>query len=122
MHPNWSRRRPSGRGDGETAHPFYETRGSGTLFFPDKRIPDRLGPGPLTERFRNIEETALDRGDIAALSSDVRVAILKALDSRPMTTSELADGLGLGRSTVREHLAVLTDADLVTHGNGEVTP
>ncbi|WP_292395280.1 helix-turn-helix domain-containing protein [Methanoculleus sp. UBA303] len=39
-----------------------------------------------------------------------------------MTTSELADGLGLGRSTVREHLAVLTDADLVTHGNGEVTP
>lgn len=62
-----------------------------------------------------MEETTLDRDDIAALASDVRVAILKSLDSRPMTTSELADGLGLAKSTVHEHLAVLADADLVTH-------
>jgi len=34
-----------------------------------------------------------------------------------MTVSELADGLGLARSTVHEHLAVLADADLVTHEN-----
>ena len=62
-----------------------------------------------------MEEIALDRDDLAALSSDVRVSILKSLDTRPMTMSELADGLGLARSTVHEHLGVLADADLVTH-------
>jgi len=64
-----------------------------------------------------MEDVTLDRDDIAALSSDARVAILKALDSRPMTVSELADGLDLARSTIHEHLAVLADADLVTHEN-----
>lgn len=64
-----------------------------------------------------MEDVTLDRDDIAALSSDARVAILKTLDSRPMTVSELADGLGLARSTVHEHLAVLADSDLVTHEN-----
>ncbi|WP_292366508.1 MULTISPECIES: ArsR/SmtB family transcription factor [unclassified Methanoculleus] len=64
-----------------------------------------------------MEKVTIDRGDIAALSSDVRVAILKSLDTRPMTMSELADGLGLARSTVHEHLSVLADADLVTHEN-----
>ncbi|WP_214041714.1 winged helix-turn-helix domain-containing protein [Methanoculleus sp.] len=62
-----------------------------------------------------MEETTLDRDDITALSSDVRVMILKALDSRPMTTSELADRLGLAKSTVHEHLTVLAGADLVAH-------
>jgi DNA-binding transcriptional ArsR family regulator len=62
-----------------------------------------------------MEEIALDRDDITALSSDVRVMILKALDSRPMTTSELAEGLGLAKSTVHEHLTVLASADLVAH-------
>lgn len=64
-----------------------------------------------------MEEVMLDRDDIAALSSDARVAILKSLDIRPMTISELADGLGLARSTVHEHLGVLADTDLVTHEN-----
>ncbi len=64
-----------------------------------------------------MEKIALDRGDIAALSSDVRVAILKALDTRPMTMSELADRLGLARSTIHGHLSVLADADLVHHEN-----
>ena len=64
-----------------------------------------------------MEDVTLDRDDIVALSSDARVAILKSLDTRPMTMSELADGLGLARSTVHEHLSVLADADLVTHEN-----
>jgi predicted transcriptional regulator len=64
-----------------------------------------------------MEKIALDRGDIAALSSDVRVAILKALDIRPMTMSELADRLGLAKSTIHGHLSVLADADLVHHEN-----
>lgn len=87
------------------------------LFSPGGRIPDRFGPGPLTERFQGMEEIALDRDDITALSSDVRVMILKALDSRPMTVSELADGLGLAKSTVHQHLAVLASADLVAHAS-----
>ena len=62
-------------------------------------------------------EITLDRDDITALDSDVRIAILKTLDSRSMTVSELADELGLARSTVHEHPAVLADADLVTHEN-----
>ncbi|MCM2465185.1 ArsR/SmtB family transcription factor [Methanoculleus oceani] len=64
-----------------------------------------------------MEDVTLDRDDIAALSSDARVAILKALDIRPMTMSELADRLGLARSTVHEHLSVLADADLVHYEN-----
>lgn len=64
-----------------------------------------------------MEDVTIDQDDLAALSSDVRVAILKLLDTRPMTMSELADGLGLARSTVHEHLSVLADADLVTHEN-----
>ena len=64
-----------------------------------------------------MEKIALDRGAIAALSSDVRVAILKALDTRPMTMSELADRLGLARSPIHGHLSVLADADLVHHEN-----
>ncbi|MFA7562147.1 MAG: winged helix-turn-helix domain-containing protein [Methanoculleus sp.] len=64
-----------------------------------------------------MKDVTLDQGDIAALSSDVRVVILKLLDIRPMTMSELADGLGLAKSTIHEHLTVLADADLVTHEN-----
>ncbi|HNT07525.1 winged helix-turn-helix domain-containing protein [Methanoculleus sp.] len=64
-----------------------------------------------------MEEVTLDRDDIAALSSDARITILKLLDTRTMTMSELAEGLGLAKSTVHEHLAILTDADLVTHAN-----
>ncbi len=66
---------------------------------------------------QTMKEVTLDRDDIAALSSDARVAILKSLDSRPMTMSELAEGLGLARSTIHEHLGVLADADLVAHEN-----
>lgn len=66
---------------------------------------------------QTMKNVTLDRDDIATLASDVRVAILKSLDTRPMTMSELADRLGLAKSTVHEHLAVLADADLVTHEN-----
>ena len=64
-----------------------------------------------------MEEVTLDRDDIAALSSDARITILKLLDTRTMTMSELAEGLGLAKSTVHEHLAILAGADLVTHEN-----
>ena len=60
------------------------------------------------------EEIVLDCADIAALSSDTRVAIIKALNIRPMTVSELAGHLGLAKSTVHEHLCTLADRGMVT--------
>jgi len=59
------------------------------------------------------EEIVLDREDITALSSDTRVAIVKVLDARPMTLSELAGHLGLAKSTVHEHLSMLADRGMV---------
>lgn len=47
------------------------------------------------------------------LSSDTRVALLKILDCRPMTVSELAGNLDLAKSTIHEHLARMEDAGLV---------
>ncbi|MDO9325254.1 MAG: winged helix-turn-helix domain-containing protein [Methanoregula sp.] len=55
----------------------------------------------------------LDRKDIDALSSDVRVAILKAIDCHSGTISELAKELGLAKSTVHEHLTILADNGFV---------
>jgi len=46
--------------------------------------------------------------------SDTRVEIEKALDTRPMTVSELAGHLGLAKSTVHEHLSMLADRGMVT--------
>jgi DNA-binding transcriptional ArsR family regulator len=48
-----------------------------------------------------------------ALVSETRIAILKKLDRRAMTLSELARELGLAKSAVHEHLAKLADAGLV---------
>jgi len=49
-----------------------------------------------------------------ALSSDTRVEIIKALNIRPMTVSELAVHLDLAKSTVHEHLCILADRGMVT--------
>jgi len=48
-----------------------------------------------------------------ALVSETRIVILKKLDKRAMTVSELARELGLAKSAVHEHLAKLVDAGLV---------
>ena len=48
-----------------------------------------------------------------ALVSETRIAILKKLDERAMTVSELARELGLAKSAVHEHLAKLAEAELV---------
>jgi DNA-binding transcriptional ArsR family regulator len=43
-----------------------------------------------------------------------RVRILKALDDRPRNANQLAEDLGLDYKTVRHHLDVLTDNDIVS--------
>lgn len=58
-------------------------------------------------------QIVLDAEAFRALSSDTRLSILKALDARRLTVSELGRLLGLNKATVHEHLQQLTKAELV---------
>lgn len=55
----------------------------------------------------------LDREAFKVLASDTRLDILKALDERPMTVSELGRKLDFNKATVFEHLEKLVAAGLV---------
>lgn len=55
----------------------------------------------------------LDAEAFKALSSDTRLQILKALDARRLTVSEMGRLLGLNKATVFEHLKQLAAAELV---------
>ncbi|MEM7815240.1 MAG: winged helix-turn-helix domain-containing protein [Candidatus Aenigmatarchaeota archaeon] len=55
----------------------------------------------------------LDRAALKALGADTRQAIIKALERRPHTASELARVLGKHVTTVSEHLDVLEQSGLV---------
>lgn len=48
-----------------------------------------------------------------------RVRILRLLDDRPRNANQLAEGLELNYDTVRHHLDVLTDNDVVTASGDE---
>ncbi|ADC65099.1 transcriptional regulator, ArsR family [Ferroglobus placidus DSM 10642] len=56
---------------------------------------------------------ALDRKVLFLLSSETRIEILKKLDERRMTLSELSRALNLSKTTVKEHLNKLLEAGLV---------
>ncbi len=60
-----------------------------------------------------MDDVTLDREDISALSSDVRVAILKSLDGQSGNVSVLAKELALAKSTVHQHLTILADTGFV---------
>lgn len=55
----------------------------------------------------------LTRDAIKVLSVDTRLDILKLLDERPHTLTEIKDALGLAAATVSEHLARLEEANLI---------
>ncbi|NQE06400.1 hypothetical protein C5S32_11075 [ANME-1 cluster archaeon GoMg1] len=59
------------------------------------------------------DEIALDKKTLGVLSSDTRANILKSLDIRRMTVSELSRRLNLPKSTIHENLDRLIDTDLV---------
>jgi DNA-binding transcriptional ArsR family regulator len=48
-----------------------------------------------------------------------RVRILRALDERPRNANQLAEDLDLDYKTVRHHLDVLMDNDVVTNSGDE---
>ncbi len=56
---------------------------------------------------------SLQSADFKALSSKTRVGVLKALQSRPHTVSELSSRLDLSAPTLKEHVEVLISAGLV---------
>ncbi|WP_202319541.1 winged helix-turn-helix domain-containing protein [Archaeoglobus neptunius] len=49
-----------------------------------------------------------------ALSSATRLRILKILEKRRMTLSEISKEMGMSKSTVSEHLEKLLEAELIT--------
>jgi len=59
------------------------------------------------------DKITLDKRSFEALAADTRVRILKSLDERRKTLSELARQMELSPSTVKEHMLVLEGARLV---------
>lgn len=59
------------------------------------------------------DKITLDRDTFKALAADTRISILKELQKRRKTQSELADVLQMSVSTIKEHLDNLESVDLV---------
>lgn len=64
-------------------------------------------------------EIKIDRQVFEALASDTRIAILKELDQRPKTVTELADSLNMAKSSVHEHLSKMSGVGLVEKKDSE---
>ncbi len=55
----------------------------------------------------------IDKKTIFALAFNIRIEILKKLNERRMTLTELSKSLNMAKTTVREHLDKLVEAELV---------
>ncbi|MBT9139398.1 MAG: hypothetical protein DDT31_01982 [Syntrophomonadaceae bacterium] len=60
-----------------------------------------------------LEKISLDKKAFEALASETRIDILKRLDARRMTITELSKELDLAKSTIHEHLSRMSGAGLV---------
>ncbi len=60
-----------------------------------------------------MERIGLDQPTLKALAGETRVRILKLLDKKQMTPSDIASELKMSLPTVGEHLKALVDAELV---------
>jgi len=60
-----------------------------------------------------VDRITLDRAVFKVLASDTRLDILKALDERQKTVTELARELSLNKATVFEHLEKLNEVGLI---------
>lgn len=59
------------------------------------------------------DEIRMDMQTFESLASETRIAILKLLDQRQMTVTEISRHLNLAKSTVHEHLAKMLESGLV---------
>ena len=64
-----------------------------------------------------MDKVALDKRIMGALASEMRIDILKKIDSGSMTLSKLTDELNISKSTVHEHLTILIESGLVKKVN-----
>lgn len=61
----------------------------------------------------------MDKKVFEALASDTRIAILKELDERQKTVTELSDSLGMAKSSVHEHLSKMMEGGLIEKEESE---
>ncbi|MBP2133869.1 putative transcriptional regulator [Methanomicrobium sp. W14] len=61
----------------------------------------------------NLNEIKLSKEDLFALSSDVRASLLKLIDKKSYTLTELSYELGLSKSTVHQHIAQLIHSEFI---------
>src|ERR1051326_5467375 len=66
-----------------------------------------------------VGKITLDAETFRALASSTRLTVLKALDERRKTLTELARDLQLNKATVHEHMQLLTGAGLVRKRDDE---
>jgi len=66
-----------------------------------------------------VAKITLDADTFRALASSTRLTVLKALDERRKTLTELARDLQLNKATVHEHMQLLTGAGLVRKRDDE---
>jgi DNA-binding transcriptional ArsR family regulator len=66
-----------------------------------------------------VVKITLDAETFRALASATRLQVLRALDTRRKTLTELARDLALNKATVHEHLQLLTSAELVRKRDDE---
>jgi DNA-binding transcriptional ArsR family regulator len=59
------------------------------------------------------EKVVLDRDSFKALSSDTRISILKELDGKRMTITQLSDALKMSKPALLKHMDALLEANLV---------
>lgn len=65
------------------------------------------------------DEIRVDRKVFEALASETRIAIMKTLDIRHMTITEIAYQLGMAKSSVHEHLAKMLEVGIVEKEESE---
>jgi DNA-binding transcriptional ArsR family regulator len=66
-----------------------------------------------------VAKITLDADTFRALASSTRLTVLKALDERRKTLTELSRDLALNKATVHEHMQLLTAAGLVRKRDDE---
>lgn len=66
-----------------------------------------------------VGKITLDADTFRALASSTRLTVLKSLDERRKTLTELSRDLDLNKATVHEHMALLTAAGLVRKRDDE---
>jgi DNA-binding transcriptional ArsR family regulator len=67
----------------------------------------------------SVVRITLDAETFKALASPTRLTVLRALDERRKTLTEISRDLALNKATVHEHLALLATADLVRKRDDE---